>query len=106
MRPEDDTDATACGLSESFVRDHAVLERVLESATTAPEGEWVVADTDRQTARQLLDDLRAHCGEATGVYRFADTRYRLRVQTSDGTPLGSASASSEAIRSARAEESP
>lgn len=98
MRPEASANASdTCRLSDSFVQNHSVLDRVIESAKTAPRGEWVVAGTDRETGRALLADLRAHCGTA-GVYRYAETAYRVRVQTSDGTPLTPASANTEAIR--------
>lgn len=117
MRAEAPGEATAhCDLSASFVTDHPVLERVLESAATAPEGEWVVAGTDVETGDQLLADLRSHCDDPGGVYHYEGDAYRVRVQTNDGTTLTpaaardataapAASTNTEAIRGVRPDES-
>lgn len=117
MRSEAPGEADAhCDLSESFVAEHPVLDRVLESAATAPEGEWVVAGTDEETGEQLQADLHDYCGNPGGVYHYEDDAYRVRVQTNDGTTLTptaasdataapSASGNTEAIRGVRPDES-
>jgi hypothetical protein len=117
-RPETPHEADAiCDLSDSFVAQHPVLDRVLESAATAPEGEWVVAGTDQETGEQLQADLHTYCEEPGGVYHYDEYVYRVRVQTNDGTTLTPAATSdaagapaaftnTEAIRSGRADDSP
>lgn len=106
MRAEAPQEATAhCDLSESFVTDHPVLERVLESAQTAPAGEWVVVGTDRETGDQLLADLRSHCDDPGGVYHYHEEDYHVRVQTSDGTTPAPTSTNTEAIRGVRPDDS-
>ncbi|MGB9964547.1 hypothetical protein [Halobacterium sp. CBA1126] len=98
---------THCTLSASFVDAHPALGRVLTSAKTAPEGEWVVADVDRQTGEDLAAALRDRCPRVDAVYHYEGGEYRVRVTDADGdrvTPNGSAS--SEAIRRGPPEERP
>ncbi|MCD2202969.1 hypothetical protein [Halobacterium sp. KA-6] len=88
-----------CPLSAPFVEAHPALERVLTSATTAPDGEWVVTDVDRETGEALAADLRKRCGQVDAVYHYEDDEYRVRVLVEDNsTQNRNSSASSEAIR--------
>ncbi|MCG1004295.1 MULTISPECIES: hypothetical protein [Halobacterium] len=75
--------ATACTLSASFVESHSALERVLKSATTAPDGEWIVTDVDRKTGDALAAALRERCGRGDAVYRYDGDAYRVRVEETD-----------------------
>lgn len=94
-----------CPLSAAFVEAHPALERVLSSATTAPDGEWVVTDVDRETGEALAADLRKRCGQIDAVYQYEADEYRVRVETDDGgVGNRNSSASSEAIRRGRPEE--
>ncbi len=108
VTPVDDAEAGDhhCELPAGLVDDHDVLERSLASARNAPTDEWVTAETDRDTAESLLAALRDACGDTDGVYRFDGADYRIRVETEDGETLAPASASSEAIRGAHAEDDP
>jgi hypothetical protein len=97
-----------CVLSVAFVESHPVLERLLSSAETAPAGEWVTSGVDRETGERLAADLREHCqaNADDAVYRYDGEEYRIRVEANDGDALLGASPSSEAIRGARAQDSP
>lgn len=91
-----------CPLSAPFVEAHPALERVLSSATTAPDGEWVVTDVDRETGEALAADLRKRCGQVDAVYQYEDDEYRVRVETDGGgVENRNSPASSEAIRRGR-----
>ncbi|CQH61576.1 uncharacterized protein HHUB_3488 [Halobacterium hubeiense] len=94
-----------CPLSATFLEAHPALERVLSSATTAPDGEWVVTDVDRETGEALRADLRERCGQVGAVYRYDGDEYRVRVLVDGHTVQNrNSSASSEAIRRGRPQE--
>lgn len=96
---------THCPLSAPFVEAHPALQRVLTSATTAPEGEWVVTDVDRETGEALAADLRKRCGQVDAVYRYEGDEYLVHVLVESGSARNrNSSASSEAIRRGRPEE--
>ncbi|GAA0261578.1 hypothetical protein [Halobacterium noricense] len=96
---------THCPLSAPFVEVHPALERVLSSATTAPDGEWVVTDVDRETGEALAADLRKRCRQVDAIYHYEDDEYRVRVETGDGGAGNrNGSGSSETIRRGRPQE--
>lgn len=70
-----------CTLSESFVADNPVLERLLEAARRAPVGEWVSTGTDRETGEVLLTAVERHCDQQDAVYRFDGEAFVVNVQT-------------------------
>jgi hypothetical protein len=70
-----------CTLSEPFVADNPVLERLLESAWNAPTGEWVTTGTDRETGEVLLAAIEDHCDQQDGVYHYDGESFRVDVQT-------------------------
>ena len=97
---------THCGIAESFVVDHPVLERVLVSAKTAPVGEWVTAGTNRKTGELIVSDLEEYCERVGGVYRYDDETFVVSVERNGESMFAeSASPSSEAIRGARPDSS-
>ncbi|MFC3477673.1 hypothetical protein [Halobacterium litoreum] len=98
--PEDRADGETrhCALEADFVADHPVLERVLDSASTAPRGEWVTTGTARDVGDSLAADLRAHCDNPGGLYHFGEETYAVRVEENGERLVEPASTSSEAIR--------
>lgn len=77
-----------CRVSDSFLGDHHVLQRTLESAETAPDGEWVTDDTDRSTGAAIADALRDRCEADADSYRYDGDHYRIRVVDAEsGDPL-------------------
>ncbi|WP_232703203.1 hypothetical protein [Halobacterium wangiae] len=107
--PEDrveDADAH-CGLGESFVVDHPVLERVLTSAKTAPAGEWVTTGTNRKTGELIVSDLREHCDGGGDVYHYDGDTFVVSVERNGESMFPDRSSpSSEAIRAALPHSSP
>ena len=70
MRADDERVQNAeahCTLSESFVADNPILERLLEAARDAPTGEWVTTGADRETGEVLLAAVEQHCDQQDGV---------------------------------------
>ena len=97
---------THCGIEESFVVDHPVLERVLASAKTAPVGEWVTSGTNRKTGELIVSDLEEHCERVGGVYHYDGETFVVSVEWNDESMFAeSTSPSSEAIRGARPDSS-
>jgi hypothetical protein len=96
---------THCGLAESFVVDHPILERVMSSAKTAPVGEWVTTGTDHETGEAIVADLESHCDGADSVYHYDDEAFVVSVRK-DGESMFTerTSPSSEAIRRARPDD--
>lgn len=87
-----------CTFQSSFVESHPILERVLSSAASAPEGEWVTTDTNREQGEQLAADLRGECGPEGAVYHFDGGNFLVRVDAGDELLFPRNSTGSEAIR--------
>jgi len=94
-----------CALEADFVASHSVLERVLDSASTAPRGEWVTAGASRDVGEALAADLRDHCEHPGGLYHFDEETFVVRVEENGDRLIDPTSTSSEAIRAHRPSDS-
>ncbi|WP_232686527.1 hypothetical protein [Halobacterium zhouii] len=89
MRASDERAQNAdahCSLSESFVANHSVLERLLDAARDAPTGAWVSTGVDRDIARRLRSALDRHCDRPDPVCHFDGEAYLVAVGTASENP--------------------
>lgn len=69
-RTSGDATDVKCRLDESVVAKHPKLERVLTQAQGNDPGEWAKLGIDERTAESIESDLRSHCEQTRGIYRY------------------------------------